>query len=90
MKSKKRILKHSIISPKMESEKDLSNMETINEAENEMVDEADRELIGAVERDYDGRSSDEEDGAIPMDPVDEDPFPAGGPRIPSSPPRHNI
>jgi len=89
MKSKKRIPKHSIHSPKMESEKDLSNMETINEVENEMVDE-DRELIEAVERDYDGRSSDEEDGAIPMDPADEDPFPGGGPRKPSSPPQHNI
>jgi hypothetical protein len=74
----------------MESEKVLSNMETINEVENEMVDEADRELIEAVERDYDGRSSDEEDGAIPMDPTDQDPFSGGGPRKPSRPPRHNI
>jgi hypothetical protein len=87
MKGKNRIPKHSIISPKLGSEKDLSNMETINEIENEMVDEAE---IEAVERDYDGRSSDEEDGAIPMDPADQDPFPKGGLQKPSRPPRHNI
>ena len=90
MKSKKRIPKYPLNSPRVEQERDLSNMETINEVENEMADDSDRESIEAVQRDYDGRSSDEEDGAIPMDPVDHDPIPKGGFRKPSRPPRHNI
>jgi hypothetical protein len=65
-------------------------MESVNEIENEMADETDRESIEAVERDYEGRSSDEEDGAIPMDPADQDPIPRDALRKPSRPPRHNI
>jgi hypothetical protein len=90
MKIKKRIPRHPLTAPRVDQESDLSNMETINEIENEMADDSDRESIEAVERDYDGRSSNEEDGAIPMDPADHDPIPRGGLRRPSRPPRHNI
>lgn len=83
MKHKNRIPKDPIISSKMVPEKDLSSIESINEFENELADEADRESIEAVERDYEGRSSDEEDGAIPMEPED-------ALRRPSRTPRHDI
>jgi hypothetical protein len=73
MKRKTRIPKDPI--SKNEPEKHLSSVESI-------VDQADRESIEAVERDYEGRSSDEEDGAIPMEPED-------APRRPSRTPRHN-
>jgi hypothetical protein len=73
MKRKTRIPKDPI--SKNEPEKHLSSVEWI-------VDQADRESIEAVERDYEGRSSDEEDGAIPMEPED-------APRRPSRTPRHN-
>jgi hypothetical protein len=90
MKRKNRIPKHPIDSSKVQRERDLSSMESINEIENEMADEPDRGSIEAVERDYEGRSSDEEDGAIPMDPADQDPIPGDALRRPSRPPRHNI
>jgi hypothetical protein len=90
MKHKNRIPKDPIISSKMGREKDLSSIESINEIENELADEADRESIESVERDYEGRTSDEEDGAIPMDPADQDPIPGDALRKPSRPPRHNI
>ena len=86
MKHKKR----PILSSKAPAARDLSNMESINEIENDMADEPDRGSIEAVERDYEGRSSDEEDGAIPMDPADQDPVPEDALRKPSRPPRHNI
>lgn len=90
MKNRKRIPKHPVISAKLRPEKDLSSIETINEIENELTDETDRESIEAVERDYDGRSSDEEDGAIPMDPADQNPISKDRLQKPSGPPRHNI
>jgi|KBSMisStandDraft_5_1062788.scaffolds.fasta_scaffold45138_5 hypothetical protein len=90
MKRKKRIPKNPNTSSDVASERDLSSMESINEIENEMADEPDRGSIEAVERDYEGRSSDEEDGAIPMDPVDQDPLSEDALRRPSRPPRHNI
>jgi len=90
MKHKNRIPKHPGISSKVSLEGNLSSMESVNEIENEMADETDRESIEAVERDYEGRSSDEEDGAIPMDPADQDPIPRDALRKPSRPPRHNI
>jgi hypothetical protein len=90
MKHKNRIPKDPIISSRVRPEKDLSSIESISEIENELADEEDRESIEAVERDYEGRSSDEEDGAIPMDPADQDPIPGDALRKPSRPPRHNI
>jgi hypothetical protein len=75
MKRKNRIPKTPIISSKVAPKKDLFSVESI-------VDAADRASIEAVERDYEGRSSDEEDGAIPMEPED-------APRRPSRMPRHN-
>jgi len=81
MRHKNRIPKTPIISSV--PERDLSSIESINEIENEMVDESDRESIEAVERDYEGRSSDEEEGAIPMEPGD-------ALRRPSRTPRHHI
>ena len=66
---------------KDEPNKDLSSIESINKIENEMGDEADRESIEAVERDYEGRSSDEEDGAIPMEPGDALRRPSRTPRL---------
>jgi hypothetical protein len=89
MKHKNRIPTDPIIS-NAGPEKDLSSIESINEIENELNEEGDRESIEAVERDYEGRSSDEEDGAIPMDPADQDPIPGDALRKPSRPPRHNI
>ena len=86
MKRKKR----PIITSNAPAERDLSSMESINEIENDMADEPDRGSIEAVERDYEGRSSDEEDGAIPMDPADQDPIPEDVLQRPSRPPRHNI
>ena len=90
MKSKQRIPKHSRISAKVGQDEHLSNMEAINKIENEIADDSDRERIETVERDYDGRSTDEVDGAIPMDPADHAPIPGDGFRKPSRPPRHNI
>jgi hypothetical protein len=68
----------------------LSNIESINQMENELVEEADHEEIEAAERAYEGRSSDEEDGAIPVVPPEHDPLPPDALRSPNRPPRHNI
>jgi hypothetical protein len=90
MKRGNRIPKHPVIPLKTRPEAGLSSMESINEIENDMVDEGDRESIEAVVRDYEGRSADEEDGAIPMDPADQDAIPGETLRRPNRPPRHNI
>jgi len=89
MKRKNRI-PHALISTKDRTDRGLSSIESINEIENEMVDEGDRESIEAVIRDYEGRSADEEDGAIPMDPADQDSTHAESLQKPRHPPRHNI
>jgi hypothetical protein len=90
MKRKNRIPNRPIVTSKARPDGGLSSMESINAIENELVDEADRESIEAVARDYEGRSADEEDGAIPMDPADQDAIPAEALRRPGRPPRHNI
>ena len=62
--------------------KDRSSIESINDNE--------KESIEAVERDYDRRSSDDEDGAIPMDHADQASLPEDAARRPSRTPRNNI
>ena len=68
----------------------LSGMESIASIENEIVDDANMENLEAAERDYSGRSTQEEDGAVPVIPPEQNPVSARSLRRPEGPPKHNI
>ena len=92
MKRKRRSTdeQQSIVASEVPADEKLASMESINEFENRLVDDADQEEIEDVERDYQGRSTNSEDGVIPMEPSDQKSLPRDEARKPNRPPRHNI
>ena len=79
-------------SPRTElpADESLSNMESIAELENEMEDDGNHEEMEQMERNYSGRSTEEEDGAIPMEPPRVDPLRSRSLQRPTAPPKHNM
>jgi hypothetical protein len=69
---------------------DYGTLEDITGLENEQADEANVEEIDRTSKDYWGRTSQDTDGAVPVEPPDTDPLAKQFPRKPKGPPKHNM
>jgi hypothetical protein len=79
-----------IVASEVPADETLASMESIGELENRMVDDANREEIESAERDYDGRTTDKEDGVIPMDTSEHKRLPKANSRKLARPPRRSL
>jgi len=76
--------------PREVTPEDYGTVEDLTGLENEEADEANVEEIDQTSKDYFGRTSQDTDGAVPVEPPDTDPLAQQFPRKPKGPPKHNM